>query len=63
MRQDVSAEPTVTLLIERARSGDARALNAIFEMRYFAGMTIAEIAGVLDVAETTVARDLQASLR
>jgi len=70
MRPDISAESTITSLIERARSGDSRELNAIFETRYFAGMTVAEIAGVRDVAECTVARDrekarlfLQASLR
>ena len=35
---------------------DAR-LVRIVEMRYFAGMTVGEIAGALDIAERTVARD------
>jgi len=55
--------------LEELAAVDARLVQVV-EMRYFAGMTVAEIAGVLDVAERTVARDwekarlfLQASLR
>ena len=55
--------------LEELASIDARLVQVV-EMRYFAGMTVTEIASVLNLAERTVARDwekarlfLHASLR
>ena len=42
--------------LEELAAIDARLVQVV-EMRYFAGMTVSEIAGVLDLAERTVARD------
>jgi RNA polymerase sigma factor (TIGR02999 family) len=42
--------------LEELAAIDARLVQVV-EMRYFAGMTVTEIAGVLNLAERTVARD------
>ena len=45
----------VTQILARAKSGDPQAAEVV-QMRYFAGMTVAEIADALNLAPRTVDR-------
>lgn len=59
---DRAAEEVLGLddALERLRGMQPRAVNVV-EMHFFGGLTLSEIAGLLDVSEKTVQRDWQAA--
>ncbi len=61
----VTSQPVDVIDLDRAlaglAAGDARKCS-IVEMRYFGGMTVAEIAACLQVSESTINRDLRVAL-